>query len=658
MLLQFHNQPVSLHQPKRLFISYSHRDREYVDLFIEALFPMKREGLVSEWHDHMIRPGEAWQQSIADELDRSNFVLFWISPTFMASRYCMDEVKQALENARNGLLTVIPILVRTVPLENNELFQLQALPPNGRPLTQYNEKRNGIRDVVEAIRLLILDARFEDESGTGGVWMLRLKSRLDGMNGVDAEGIVERLIDLTRDTSIKLIAQGTIRGSQRKPNGDDSVLVLRGSADAFEQIHRALTKDSLSTTLGVTVVDFRHSVGSTLQTSCLRFAEEDGGRLPAEETNEEILYPSDPSELPFLKGIKIDESNLFHFDFILDSAGFEKQPSVTESKKCVQQFISSLLISEDNFWVNLSAYESNRMIPAVLGGTEMGRNLLEFDCVLKQFASSLLHPDTQTGQRFWQAYFKRLNESGGDPNQAIRAFNKVWIVPERLVVYHKPPGEPVPEAFKNRKFGSFSDEHAIAYICESKLKVNSEWDLMAYNSNGIIEPGITDSIYMETFDETIVPIIYSEVNSGGRFARFRQIYHSLGLATFIRKTYGDSQQLRDYVSSNNPRALRPTVSSVGGTRINPEESVINRQNEWSVEENRFFHDRYMSLFKDGLYRVARNLDVGGRESIRVFFSGAIHFEALSKVFQTTDVMAGKVTLEACHNRKKKDGLAC
>jgi hypothetical protein len=55
--------------------------------------------------------------------------------------------------------------------------------------------------------------------------------------------------------------------------------------------------------------------------------------------------------------------------------------------------------------VNLSAYEYDRMLPAELSGTLMGRDLLAQDCVLKRLTASLLHPDSETGGEYWKAVY-------------------------------------------------------------------------------------------------------------------------------------------------------------------------------------------------------------------------------------------------------------
>ncbi|MBI3602090.1 MAG: hypothetical protein HY209_04285, partial [Candidatus Omnitrophica bacterium] len=95
---------------------------------------------------------------------------------------------------------------------------------------------------------------------------------------------------------------------------------------------------------------------------------------------------------PILKGIKVHPENPFRFDFILDR-GDSLPPSgegkgggdiKTEATRLIKYFLASLTIPEKDLWVNLSPYEKDRIIPNSFGLTEMGRDLLAEDYLLKQ----------------------------------------------------------------------------------------------------------------------------------------------------------------------------------------------------------------------------------------------------------------------------------
>jgi hypothetical protein len=84
-----------------------------------------------------------------------------------------------------------------------------------------------------------------------------------------------------------------------------------------------------------------------------------------------------PAELPFLTGIRVDRINPLHFDFVLNkgaTAASGKQIKA-DAGRCIRYFLASLTVPEKDLWVNLSPYEKNRIIPDILGQTEMGQDL-------------------------------------------------------------------------------------------------------------------------------------------------------------------------------------------------------------------------------------------------------------------------------------------
>ncbi|MFT5388119.1 MAG: hypothetical protein ACI9E5_001254, partial [Candidatus Omnitrophota bacterium] len=117
-----------------------------------------------------------------------------------------------------------------------------------------------------------------------------------------------------------------------------------------------------------------------------------------------ILTLTQPFSPIVLKGLKVDPVNPFKFDFVIDQGDFNASSEFfkEESQKLIKYFLASLAIPESDLWVNLSPYEKERIIPDAFGLTEMGRDLLAQDYLLKQLTASLLHPDGEYGQKFWE----------------------------------------------------------------------------------------------------------------------------------------------------------------------------------------------------------------------------------------------------------------
>src|SRR5215472_10295216 len=98
--------------PASVFYSYSHRDERLRDVLATHLSLLRRQGVISEWHDRRIAPGDTWQQSIDENIDRADIILLLVSADFIASDYCWSqEVVRAIERHASGAARVIPIIV-------------------------------------------------------------------------------------------------------------------------------------------------------------------------------------------------------------------------------------------------------------------------------------------------------------------------------------------------------------------------------------------------------------------------------------------------------------------------------------------------------------------------------------------------------------------
>ncbi len=118
--------------------------------------------------------------------------------------------------------------------------------------------------------------------------------------------------------------------------------------------------------------------------------------------------------------------------------------------------------------INLSPYESDRVIPENFGDTEMGRDLLAQDYMLKQLSASLMFPEEELGEEFWSRVHEKAYAKFGTTDIPMNTFNKIWIVPEKSVVYEQEGG-------------------ASAFVVEKHLKVMLEEDYVALEHNKGVE---------------------------------------------------------------------------------------------------------------------------------------------------------------------------
>jgi O-acetyl-ADP-ribose deacetylase (regulator of RNase III) len=136
-----------------VFISYAHEDETLRQRLGKALSSLRREGLITDWHDREITAGSEWSTEIDQHLDSARVILVLLSFDFFASDYCYGfEMTRALERHRAGDARVIPVVLRAVDWTHSPLGKLQALPKDGKPVTSWPDQDSAFLDVTEGIR--------------------------------------------------------------------------------------------------------------------------------------------------------------------------------------------------------------------------------------------------------------------------------------------------------------------------------------------------------------------------------------------------------------------------------------------------------------------------------------------------------------------------
>ena len=250
--------------------------------------------------------------------------------------------------------------------------------------------------------------------------------------------------------------------------------------------------------------------------------------------------PLSASRMPVLmKGVQINPDNPFQLDFIFDTGEApSNDPDIRDSmRSSIKYFLAALTVPEKDIWVNLSPYEQARVIPQGFGLTEMGRDLLSQDYLLKQVTASLLYPEEKTGQEFWRKVYAEVYARYGTSDVPIDTFNKVWIVPDKADVY----------------------EHGnVAYILESHLKIMMEKDYLAtkaHDAESGVEPSVSaredaNALTARIKKELLIPELEKEINEGEQFSRLRQIYNAQILAVWFKQALKESILNKLYSDKN------------------------------------------------------------------------------------------------------------
>ena len=140
-------------RPIEIFYSYAHADERLRNLLEQHLSSLRREGLITSWHDRQIFAGTDWAHTIDAHLNSATVILLLVSPDFMNSDYCYGiEMQRAMERHLSRSALVIPIILRPVDWQHAPFAHLQALPTGARPITDWSNRDKAFLDVATGIR--------------------------------------------------------------------------------------------------------------------------------------------------------------------------------------------------------------------------------------------------------------------------------------------------------------------------------------------------------------------------------------------------------------------------------------------------------------------------------------------------------------------------
>ncbi len=274
-----------------------------------------------------------------------------------------------------------------------------------------------------------------------------------------------------------------------------------------------------------------------------------------------------------IKGITVHKDNPFLFDFIMDPGqdGLKDDALQQEGAVQIKYFLAALTVPAKELWVNLSPYEKDRTINNALGQTDMGRDMLAQDYILKQLTASLIYPEKALGKTFWDKVYAKTN------NVPVNTFNKVWIMADQAEVY----------------------EHGqTAFVTKSHLKVMLEEDYLATQKHGIQTHKQNPSA--QAIRDVILPELEREVNEGKHFAPLRQIFNAIILAGWYKNNLKASILNQAYADK----------SMVKGIDLKDKD----------IKEKIF--DRYVQAYKKGVFNYVKEGAVS--EVPKKYFSGGVN----------------------------------
>ncbi len=312
-----------------------------------------------------------------------------------------------------------------------------------------------------------------------------------------------------------------------------------------------------------------------------------------------------------IKGLTVHKDNPFLFDFIVDVGQDHLQgPALkNEGQKLIKYFLASLAIPEKDLWVNLSPYEKDRTIPEALGQTEMGRDLLAQDYMLKQITASMIYPEKTLGKEFWDKVYATAQAKFGTTQIPVNTFNKVWIMADKAEVFEHNQTvfvinchlkvmleEDYLSLSKHQRQSGEMFKSELQRTCpQAGCQATQPLNVKALQGNHPNASPTPHSISSQILRQIILPQLEVEVNTGKNFANLRQICNSLILASWYKKNLKTALLNQIYTNKERVKGLqRPVIARNG----------VTKQSQQDLSPEQIFQ-RYLQAYKKGVFNYIK-----------------------------------------------------
>jgi Leucine-rich repeat (LRR) protein/GTPase SAR1 family protein len=145
---------------KKVFISYAHANKKYLDRLLTHFKALKYAGVeVDDWSDKRLKAGVKWRQEIEQVMQECQVAILLISTDFLASDFIMtNELPTLLAAAKERGVDIIPLIVAPCHFKQSTVSQYQAINEPSKPLSSLTPAQRDMvyLDVTARVQELLL----------------------------------------------------------------------------------------------------------------------------------------------------------------------------------------------------------------------------------------------------------------------------------------------------------------------------------------------------------------------------------------------------------------------------------------------------------------------------------------------------------------------